>query len=240
MSKTYSATVASYPIKINGIRVDNVSQKYPILQFRDIAYLLMTWHYTHDVFGWETERDAKNGYHIRSQQFPSLLQIFYDDDDFLYAGTNGNGICKFSKNLNGRFTPVTEKENNSILDLYRARNDQYEFPYKENSDQLVVSRNGAIYYNDQKLVSLEPYLKQVEQREKEENVESGKAAKTDGFFTVDSNLAPAKIADSIPGIAYAGRNKQIYVVNPDKNTITNVTTKKSYRWWDYELRPNLP
>jgi hypothetical protein len=32
-------------------------------------------------------------------------------------------------------------------------------------------------------------------------------------------------------------NAQIaFVLNPDKNTITNLTTKKIHSWWDYELR----
>jgi hypothetical protein len=54
-----------------------------------------------------------------------------------------------------------------------------------------------------------------------------------------SSLIASKIADSIPGTGYVGQNKQVFVLNPLKNSITNVTTKKSHRWWHYELRPGL-
>jgi hypothetical protein len=63
--------------------------------------------------------------------------------------------------------------------------------------------------------------------------------KADGIYKIDTHLVASKLADSIQGISYVDKNKQIFVLNPDKNTITNVTIKKSHTWWDYELRADL-
>jgi hypothetical protein len=63
--------------------------------------------------------------------------------------------------------------------------------------------------------------------------------KSDGFYKIDTHLSASKLAESIQGIGYVDKNKQVFVLDPHKNTITNVTAKISHIWWDYELRPDL-
>ncbi|MDB4867881.1 MAG: hypothetical protein JWR03_2214 [Cohnella sp.] len=87
-----------------------------------------------------------------------------------------------------------------------------------------------VLYDDHQTLMIKAY---------NDRLDSKMAAKTDGFYTTDTHLIAHKIADSIPGTGYVGQNKQVFVLNPDKNSITNVTTKKSHRWWDYELRPGI-
>jgi hypothetical protein len=72
-----------------------------------------------------------------------------------------------------------------------------------------------------------------------DHFDPSKATKTDGFYTIDTHASAAKLADSIEGISYVDQSNHIFVLNPDKNTITNVTMKKSHTWWDYELRTDL-
>lgn len=50
-TKTMTATVANYPVYINGEPAPK-DDKYPLLNFRGITYFPMTWKYSHDCLGW--------------------------------------------------------------------------------------------------------------------------------------------------------------------------------------------
>lgn len=53
--KTYTVSIPSYPIYINGKQIDNGKQEYPLLNFRDITYFPMTWKFAHEEFNWGTD-----------------------------------------------------------------------------------------------------------------------------------------------------------------------------------------
>lgn len=60
--KKYAAAVAEYQIYIgNGIRVENSSDEYPLLNFRGVTYLPLTWEYAYDVFDWDYSFDKIKG-----------------------------------------------------------------------------------------------------------------------------------------------------------------------------------
>lgn len=65
------------------------------------------------------------------------------------------------------------------------------------------------------------------------------ARDTDGFYRIDTQLNAQKIFGNESGVAYEGQDGNIYVLNPGRNMITNVTAGQSVRWWDYELRSDL-
>lgn len=52
--KRNTAQIPEYPIYINGEKIDNSKEEYPILNFRDVTYFPMTWKYAHEEFCWET------------------------------------------------------------------------------------------------------------------------------------------------------------------------------------------
>lgn len=52
--KKNTAQLPVYPIYINGEKIDNINEEYPILNFRDVTYFPMTWDYAHEEFCWET------------------------------------------------------------------------------------------------------------------------------------------------------------------------------------------
>lgn len=71
--KRNTAAVPGYPIYINGEKIDNSKEEYPILNFRGVTYFPMTWKYAHEEFGWETSwadglfainKDASNDVYI--------------------------------------------------------------------------------------------------------------------------------------------------------------------------------
>ena len=58
---SYKATVATFPIKVNGKVVDNSKQQYPLLSFRNITYFPMTWEFAVNEFGWDYNFSPKEG-----------------------------------------------------------------------------------------------------------------------------------------------------------------------------------
>ena len=366
--KTYDAQIAKFAISINDKKIDNEAKKYPILLFRDVVYLPLTWQFTHDFFRWETEWNAKTGYKVRSAQSIVLSEIVADDEKYLYVQLYSGGLYKIGKALDGKFSKVGDQENREIWSRVEARNREMA-PQTSKLDDVSV-QGEFLYFRDQKLVSIKPYLDQNDAHNAENpddpaayyldasqvewddansllivrllylthipgpytpsvtftyavhqgkavpvagftqwpdkllrntdgsywisssaparyNLEMGNidmqaelafvdkagnpynlnerlkakaidllyaddqgalvkayndrldpatAAPTDGFYKLDSGLKATKIADSLPGMAYVGLNKQLFALDPETNRITNVTTGKSFRWWDYELR----
>jgi hypothetical protein len=373
LTKTYKAQIATFPVKVNDEKIINSEEKYPLLMFRDITYFPMTWHFTNDLFHWNTEWNTTTGYHIRSIQTSVLYNILYDDASFLYVRTGTESTYKISKALDGKYTLLNKQENDTIMEKAQVKSEKNAAPQAYAADEMVSIKGGFIYYKDQELLSLEPYLKKIAESKKtdpetvsgitynsnltklddvnsllsltvfylnhipapytphelhefvihndkaskvegytqwpgkliknqdgsfwisssapfkndldtrnydrfaqlalidkngisyninqqlkvididvlftdnqsllikayNDRLDSSKAAKTDGFYSIDTHLVASKIANSIPGIGYVDQNKQIFVLNPDNNTITNVTTKRSHTWWDFELRADL-
>ncbi len=54
-----TAEIADYPIYINGKRVNNATEEYPLLNFRNVTYFPMTWKYAREEFNWETNWDGQ-------------------------------------------------------------------------------------------------------------------------------------------------------------------------------------
>ncbi len=59
--KTYTATMVNYPVVINGQKIDNQKEKYPLLNFRGITYFPLTWRFVVDEFAWYKTWDDVEG-----------------------------------------------------------------------------------------------------------------------------------------------------------------------------------
>lgn len=64
--KTYTATIPSFDIKVNGEAVNQADEEYPLLVFRDVTYFPLTWRFAVDAFGWDYRFDSDNGLVIQS------------------------------------------------------------------------------------------------------------------------------------------------------------------------------
>lgn len=96
--KTFSATVPTFNITINGKIINNKEEKYPLLIFRDITYFPLTWRFAVDEFGWEYGFDSKTGLVINSSNIkvgklnlPIFFgdQIIGDGENYYYEGEKG-------------------------------------------------------------------------------------------------------------------------------------------------------
>lgn len=73
----YQATIPNYPIYVNGWQVKNSGEQYPLLNFRNVTYFPLSWHYAHDEFGWNINWDAKTGLRVDSYGRSNASEIVW-------------------------------------------------------------------------------------------------------------------------------------------------------------------
>lgn len=71
-SKHY-AKIADYKVYVNHNRINNESETYPVLMYKDITYFPMTWRFAVEEFGWKTKWDSKSGFQIITGQSESKI-----------------------------------------------------------------------------------------------------------------------------------------------------------------------
>ena len=62
----YTAQVASFPITVNGQKIDNRNEGYPLLLFRSVTYFPLTWRFAVNEFGWKYSFNPAGGLVIDS------------------------------------------------------------------------------------------------------------------------------------------------------------------------------
>lgn len=122
-SRSYRAELADGSITVNGQAIDNRSEEYPLLSFRDITYFPLTWRFAHDAFGWDYSYTDAEGLAIRSSN-PQVKDAGLPG----YAANNGFAVYK------GYYYSVETVD--AINHVYRsplsdpgAREQVYEYEY---------------------------------------------------------------------------------------------------------------
>ena len=93
-SRRSTAQIVSGTVKVNGKTINNASEKYPLLLYRDVTYFPLTWRFAVNEFGWKYQFDSKNGLVITSDNTHTESLILDDArsgeyDMFSYAVNNG-------------------------------------------------------------------------------------------------------------------------------------------------------
>ena len=60
------AVLPKYDIFVNGKKIENDSEEYPLLNFRNVTYFPLTWDFIINEFGWNYTFDSENGLVINS------------------------------------------------------------------------------------------------------------------------------------------------------------------------------
>ncbi len=71
--KSHQATVAEGLIHVNHKSIENGSEEYPLLLYRDITYFPLTWRFAVDEFGWDYTFDHTNGLVITPKVTPKEM-----------------------------------------------------------------------------------------------------------------------------------------------------------------------
>lgn len=131
----YTADVPDSTITINGKEINNTTEEYPLLSFRNVTYFPLTWRFAHNEFGWDYNWDETDGLRILSRN-PQLQSAGLP----AYAGEKE--VALFQGYY--YFMETIEKTNH----LYRAPMQQpsvKEEIYSYNTDNLYSLKRGASF-----------------------------------------------------------------------------------------------
>ncbi|MCR2805606.1 DUF5050 domain-containing protein [Paenibacillus soyae] len=70
----YTAKISTSAITVNGKKINNSKEPYPLLSFRNITYFPLTWRFAHDEFGWDYKWNTDSGLSITSHN-PQLQSV---------------------------------------------------------------------------------------------------------------------------------------------------------------------
>lgn len=87
-----------FNIVVNGKKIDNSKEEYPLILFREITYFPLTWRFAVEEFGWEYYFDSDSGLFIKSgnHNIQTVSLPFYtmnpatDGSYYYYNGINGD------------------------------------------------------------------------------------------------------------------------------------------------------
>lgn len=139
-SSKHQAKVCDFNIIVNGKKIDNTKEEYPLLTFRDVTYFPLTWRFAVDEFGWEYSFDGENGLVINSDNVhPYIVELPYCSGmvatDGVYYYYNGKSQ---DKNVIYRVS-VLDTSNPEII---------HEVPKSDLSQTASLQMiNGEVYIN---------------------------------------------------------------------------------------------
>ena len=82
-NRTYTAQLAQGPIRIGEVSIDNLTEPYPLLVFREVTYMRLTWHFVHDLLQLDIRWSEEEGLHLIGGQHV-LGSVKGEDDQALY------------------------------------------------------------------------------------------------------------------------------------------------------------
>lgn len=92
-TKRYRATIPAYDIFVNGNKINNTKEEYPILNFRGITYFPLTWRFMVDVFDLLYNWSSEAGLTLATQQ--DLFRVFTEYrsfEDYLGTWESADGV----------------------------------------------------------------------------------------------------------------------------------------------------
>lgn len=148
-SSTGIAKIVDFPVTINGEKINNLKETYPLLSFRDITYFPMTWQYCVDEFCWAYSFDDKNGLTVDSTDNPV---VSYGElpgrtkDEFLCSSVACDGEYAYYVDKSGRVVqmPLLKLSEGSGAKLSDAV-DFYQLPISSYSDNYMPPAFFEIY-----------------------------------------------------------------------------------------------
>lgn len=107
---TYTASIPSFPVVLNGVNINSKSTNnlYPVLVFKNVTYLPLTWDYVYYEFGWDISWDNIRGLKINSQNsYTSGTYLYLSEmNDKFVMLQNNKDLYTEVKNEDGSITYV--------------------------------------------------------------------------------------------------------------------------------------
>lgn len=161
-SDKYQVSVPEFAITVNGKYVDNMSEQYPLLTFRDITYFPMTWRFGVDEFGWDYEFTHQRGLVINSKKaetvkpevkvkkFEDYSKTEFYNGNYYVVKTDGTSYRLFKDSLVGsKSEQVSDMEIKSFIRegnklLFSSGDSYYSYDLEKgriNRESTVTNRN---------------------------------------------------------------------------------------------------
>lgn len=223
LSKAYQARKPGYAVTVNGKKINNAKEEYPLLEFREITYFPMTWRFAVDDFKWNIGWNADTGFKVISPQRKLLSEIVYDDGQYLYASSNlGDSYYQIAKSLQQTPVLLTEAESQATRQKIGANPNQLDYSlYK---GERTVRDNTIITFQGIQLTSLQPFVESNDAYYAKDSTYENKGVQTLDFIApLDSNRMLVSLAvytlNHIPA-PYTPHTYQTFIVDTAQKQAT--------------------
>ncbi len=141
-------TVSPFNLIVNGKEIDNKTEEYPILLFRDVTYFPLTWRFAVDEFGWEYSYDNENGLVINADNYICKILNLPDSRNTYYSyttdvATDGKYYYYTGPGTKVYRTPVDNIGAYELID----NTDPNGYSVDGGSGLSFSMQNGTMYYN---------------------------------------------------------------------------------------------
>jgi len=94
----YNAVIPTYPVYLNGIRIDNSKEEYPLINFRNITYFPMTWHFAYEELNFNIKWSPEEySFYLERNSSPSLAYVYKSTGNSLFFE---NKVDVYDKKIN--------------------------------------------------------------------------------------------------------------------------------------------
>lgn len=77
----YPAVMPTYPVYLNGIRIDNSKEEYPLLNFRNVTYFPMTWRFAYEELNFDIDFSLDDySFILEKGERPSMAYVYKADE----------------------------------------------------------------------------------------------------------------------------------------------------------------
>lgn len=163
------AVLPKYDIFVNGKKIENDSEEYPLLNFRNVTYFPLTWDFIINEFGWNYAFDSENGLVINSaedkkENLDNFRTIGYYSYDLFEEPLEKLQTDKLTHIMYAFLIP---QKDGSVLPLAEEENARQLIKKAHNDNCKVYIAVGGWSYNDIPLQSaFEEAAKTPETRKK--------------------------------------------------------------------------
>lgn len=237
-SSYYTASIPKFNIVVNGKAINNSTEKYPLLSFRNVTYFPMTWRFAVDEFGWKYSFTSEDGLIINStpptlyadpsdNPWPLIFdRTFKIDDDIIIIQIKSYRIAYSSKlyiSINGE--EQRQLGDNNYVYGVTTYKDTDNNAIGMRSNNYMELKDGWLYINAFK------YQKEDSSRLYKVNIKTGETVPLDesdnlNYFKISSYLQEESINAFSPYYELLDFNLSDYkeeIINGNVESIFNYT-----------------
>ena len=227
-----SATLPEFRIGVNGKNIDNQSEPFPLLVFRDITYFPLTWRYMVNEFGWTSSFDPNNGLIINSKAI-TIGSTTTPASGKVFSQVFGSTTVVFDRSSNNQPGNLYVTENNSTKKIGNP-NYIYGVGYLQAGTYGQYTAVDKVEYANRWVYTLavDPTVSTITSKNVRINIDTNEVQTVDGSTISDtskiSDNVYSKQFDNITVMLDRSSNKQPGNLYIKENNITKKVGNPNY------------